>query len=365
MAARFTISDRVLALSIMVLMSAAPAKGSVTVSTSPPVMLLQTSANAETSRREQRLFEQLGLVLDDFSVLMTPPPVSDFVKKTLPDQIAAVIPDASNEGAVAVIWLEIPAPEQIMLNLVAIGTGRTLVRTVEVARGPNAERTLAMMLRELLGTAYLFEKTSAVPPAIRKVVDQVSHDVAAAPVAQVRTEAPPPEAPSNKERFFLSASLLASSGVAGQLGDSFRPGLEPSFDIKVGDFLLGAQAMLMLGPYSAAPAQLSGVELSLGLHGSWLVPFHFALLGPTVGIDADYLHANASNVSTDVSRTVLKGGVTARFLFSEKVQLLTSLMLLGSPTRVELRAVTDTGPQVIYREGSLQVRVGLGLTLPL
>jgi hypothetical protein len=349
----------------MVVLSAAP-RANVTVSTSPPVMLLQTAANPETSRREQRLFEQLGLVLDDFSVLMTPPPVNDFVKKTLPDQIAAVIPDASNEGAVAVIWLNIPAPEQIMLNLVAIGTGRTLVRTVEVAKGPNSERTLAMMLRELLGTAYLFEKTSAVPPAIQKVVNQVSQQVGAGPPVQKEAVAQQPAEPlSNKERFFLSAQVLANSGIAGQLGDSFRPGLEPSAELKVGDFLIGAQAMLMLGPYSAGPASLTGVELSIGLHATWLVPVSRALVGPTLGIDADYLHANAGTASTDLDRAVLRAGVVGRLLLGEKVQLLTSVSLLGSPTRVELRAITDTGPQVIYREGSLQVRLGLGLTLPL
>jgi hypothetical protein len=356
--------ETVLALSLMVWLSAAP-RGNVTVSTSPPVMLLQTAANPETSRREQRLFEQLGLVLDDFSVLMTPPPVNDFVKKTLPDQIAAVIPDASNEGAVAVIWLNIPAPEQIMLNLVAIGTGRTLVRTVEVAKSPNAERTLAMMLRELLGTAYLFERSQAVPPAIQKVVDQVTHDVAQPATAQQHLEPPPPEPPSSKERFFVSAQLLAASGIAGQLGDSFRPGLEPSAEIKVGDFLFGAQAMLMLGPYSAAPAQLTGVELSIGLHATWLIPVSRVLVGPTIGIDADYLHANANDASTDLSRGVLRGGAIARFLLGEKLQLLASLTLLGSPSRLELKAMTDMGPQVIYREGSLQVRLGLGFTLPL
>ncbi len=350
--------------------AAPPPAGAVTVTTSPPVIVLKTAANSETARREQRLFEQLGLVLDDFSVMMTSPPVTDFVKHTLPDQIAEVIPDAQKEGAVAVIWLNIPAPEQIMLNLVAIGTGRTLVRTVEVAKGPNAERTLAMMLRELLGTAYLFETTHGLPPAVRKVVDQVSAQVSPPPVAHA-TPAPPPEVtPALTSALGVGAQFFANSGVAGQLGDSLRPGLEPSFDFKLGDsktssLLVGAQAQLMLGPWSAAPARLSGVELGIGLHASYLLPLGRALLGPSVGADLDWIHANAGDASTELTRYFFRGGALARLLLSDGLELSASLTLLTTPTRYELRALTDTGPQVIYREGTLQVRVGAGLNFPL
>ncbi len=352
-----------LSTALALLCAAAPPKGSVT--TSPPVIVLQTAANAETARREQRLFEQLGLVLDDFSVMMTPPPGTDFVKRTLPDQIAQVIPDAQKEGAVAVIWLNIPAPEQIMLNLVAIGTGRTLVRTVEVAKGPNAERTLAMMLRELLGTAYMFETTHGLSPAIRKVVDAVSAQVAPPPVAHASPPPPPPEVPPNTAAISLSAQLLLGSGIAGQLGDSFRPGLEPAVDFKAGDFLLGAQGLLMFGPYSAAPAHLSGVELGLGLHATYLFTVQRVLVGPTLGADLGFIHATAGGVNSDVTRYFLRGGATARLLLSDDLELSASLTLLGTPTRLELRALSDTGPQVIYREGTLQLRMGIGLTLPL
>ena len=360
-----------LSAALTLLCAAAPQKGAVaTVGTSPPVIVLQTAVNAETARREQRLFEQLGLVLDDFSVMMTPPPVSDFGRHTLPDQIAEVIPDAQKEGAVAVIWLNIPAPEQIMLNLVAIGTGRTLVRTVEVAKGPNAERTLAMMLRELLGTAYLFETTHGLSPAIRKVVDQVSAQVSPPPVAHATPPVPPQVAPTVTSAVSVGAQLFTTSGIAGQLGDSLRPGLEPSADYKVNDskqgaFLVGAQAQLLLGPWSPAPAHLSGVELGVGLHASYLVPMGRALVGPTVGADLDWVHANAGDSSTELTRYFLRAGALARLVLAEGLELAASLTLLGTPTRYELRALTDMGPQVIYREGTLQVRVGAGVNFPL
>src|SRR5207302_1488601 len=93
------------------------------------------------------------------------------------EQIAEVLPDATRNGAMAVVWLSFPLHHQVMLHLVALGSGRALVRTIETNRSPISEATLALMARELLGTAYLFEPPADVPLQIHEVVQSVKKTI--------------------------------------------------------------------------------------------------------------------------------------------------------------------------------------------
>jgi hypothetical protein len=81
-----------------------------------------------------------------------------------------------------------------MLHLVALGSGRALVRTIETDRSPVSERTLALMARELLGTAYLFESPSSVPAEVTEVVRSVKKEIPPEP-EPAKVEAPPPLPP--------------------------------------------------------------------------------------------------------------------------------------------------------------------------
>jgi hypothetical protein len=212
----------------MVLVSATP---KVSIGPPPPlIVMIRTDGPASFLKTQSRLHEELTLLLDSFIVLNTPIAVPDFPKKPLADQLAAVLPVAKQNDAAAVVWLSEPLPGQLMLHLVAQGTGRTLVRTLEFDKRSRNESALALMLRELLGTAFLYEPVQTVPPQLRAVVKATratmsnAADVAPPPVVEQPIAPPAPMPPPRVKRLRLLAVGLVDGGLVDQLGQSLRFG---------------------------------------------------------------------------------------------------------------------------------------------
>lgn len=175
----------------------------VSIGPPPPlIVMIRTDGPSAFIKTQSRLHEELTLLLDSFIVLNTPISVPDFPRKPLADQLAAVLPVAKANDAAAVVWLSEPIPGQLMLHLVAQGTGRTLVRTLEFDKKSRNESALALMMRELLGTAFLYEAPATVPPQLRAVIKQTRATMSgAAEVAPMMVETPiappaPPGAPA-------------------------------------------------------------------------------------------------------------------------------------------------------------------------
>jgi hypothetical protein len=214
----------------LVLLSATP---KVSVGPPPPlIVMIRTEGPPAFLKTQSRLHEELTLLLDSFVVLNTPIAVPDFPKKPLAEQLAAVLPVAKQNDAAAVVWLSEPLPGQLMLHLVAQGTGRTLVRTLEFDRRSRNESALALMLRELLGTAFLYEPVQTVPPQLRAVVKATratmsnAADVAPPPVVDTPIAPPAPMPPPRVKHLRLVALGLVDGGLIDQLGQSLRFGGE-------------------------------------------------------------------------------------------------------------------------------------------
>jgi hypothetical protein len=79
--------------------------------------------------------------------------------------------------------------------VVALGSGRTLVRSIEGDRTPVTEASLALIVRELLGTAFLFDAPEAIPAELTEVVRSVKRQIPPDPGAKAAPEAEAEDAP--------------------------------------------------------------------------------------------------------------------------------------------------------------------------
>jgi hypothetical protein len=201
--------------------------------------------------------------------------------------------------------MSFPIAHQIMVHLVALGSGRTLVRTIETERSPVTEATLALIVRELLGTAFLFDSPEVMPTEVREVVRDVKKQI---PVELV-SRAPSPRASDEPTTawaqarmgyplaggedevpvFHLGAALErrvpfgldASLGLSGSFASISRPQTEGARFLTVGGTAAAYRGFplstLSWGPFAAAsleygafriPGSLSGFALpSLALGG--------------------------------------------------------------------------------------------------
>lgn len=241
------------------------------VAAAPMVLVVRTEASPDAARREQKLYEQLSIALDDFAVMLTAPPEPGFADLKLPEQVAIALSEAESTSAVAVAWLVLPAPKQVMVHLVARGTGRTLIKTVEATTGPQAESTLAVVVRELLGTAFLFEPSPELPTSLQSVVREVRAQVT--PTAPT----PPPPAPlAWRAQVVSSTRTVSQQGASLSLGALFSRRL-----LGTERWSLSGVAQLDLGPVDARPA-LFILEGSLGVD-----VFYSFTTGAQVGPFAD------------------------------------------------------------------------------
>ncbi|MCP4674128.1 MAG: hypothetical protein GY854_01130 [Deltaproteobacteria bacterium] len=173
----------------------------------PVLIVLMLGEDEKSRKRDQRFVTELKLALDGFTIKRIETGVDDFPSLLLPERIEHIRPFVEEFDAVATTWVEDTGDKAILLNMVALSTGRALVRIVETQSGPGAETALALAAQELLGEAYLFSPTHE-EAAIERVVKQVKNEVIEARVEE------------NGPRVGVASILQAGGGVYGHAGPS-------------------------------------------------------------------------------------------------------------------------------------------------
>jgi hypothetical protein len=340
----------------------------VSVGPPPPlIMMIRTDGPSAFMKTQSRLHEELTLLLDSFIVLNTPISVPDFPRKPLADQLAAVLPVAKANDAAAVVWLSEPLPGQLMLHLVAQGTGRTLVRTLEFDKKSRNESALALMMRELLGTAFLYDAPATVPAELRAIIKQTRATMpVAAEVTPTMVEtplAPPvPMPPPPPKRLRLMAMGLIDSGVVDHLGGSTRYGGSLTALWKFDR--LGVGLDWSVCGHRAVPSPNIGVS-SVSMPILALATSRFALgdftVWPRLGLGPEVTWTTSSQ-SIEGQLTTLSGSGLLGLdvgAGTGAFSIVFRLDLLGRPGRSQL--IELPGQQVLWRQPAVSIHAGIGL----
>ncbi|MBL9037530.1 MAG: hypothetical protein JNG84_03340 [Archangium sp.] len=272
------------ALALALLLSAAPK----VQATPPPVLVMvRTNGSAAFEKTQQRLHEELTLLLDSFMVILTSVDAKAFAKRPLAEQLSIALPLSKANDAVAVVWLAEPLPGQVMLHLVAMGTGRTLVRTLEFDRRSQSEEVLAVMLRELLGTAFLYEPAPQLPPTVRALVSTVRTMMP--PLETLASSEPAarplPTAPTCGWCLQVTAGAVLEAGLGEALGPSSRGGASATASVLASLFRVGvALDVVSMSAKVSSTERLSATSTALLLTGAWRWRRPTVALGPVVAL---------------------------------------------------------------------------------
>ncbi|MDP3235427.1 MAG: hypothetical protein Q8N26_21775 [Myxococcales bacterium] len=344
---------------VLVLLVGAPRAeaGTVRVNAPPVVVMIRAATNASEQRRERRLFDELGVVLDDFMLMALDAEQPNFARLPLADQIASVLPVAQANGAQIVVWLSFPLQNQVMLHLIALGSGRALVRTIESERSSVAESTMALMARELLGTAYLFEPPKEVPLQVRAVVQGVKAQLNVVETPTV-VAPPPPAPPTGRWSLWLRAdgNVPVSGQVDAAPGFRLSLGVERRLPARI-DVALSA-----VGAYGAVnrPAAMGASMVSIGGGLSAFRGFGPGALtgGPFVSAGAHWssFSVGAIRLSTVLPR--FEAGAQARLEADRGPSFSAAVGVALIPLRVELQGADS---QTLFRTALLEVFLSIGV----
>jgi hypothetical protein len=332
-----------------------------TVSDSPPpaVLMVRSATTADGQRHERKLFDELGFALDGFMVLSQPAEQPNFASLPLAEQIASVLPEATRNGAMVVVWLSFPLPNQVMLNLVAIGSGRAFVRTIETSRSPITETTLALMAKELLGTAYLFESPKDVPVEVREVVRSVKQQMPVEQAPPPPIPAPPTAIPPSSpwSAWLRAAADYPLAGGADsvplwRVGAALERRLPFALDGSLG--LTGAYASI------SSPDTASGQVLSAGAMASLYRGFAGPALswGPYASAGASYTTFHSSAPSFSLVLPSFEAGFQGRSEEATGVGAAATLAVAYSPVQAELRAGDG---QLLFRTPTFELMLGVSV----
>jgi hypothetical protein len=351
----------------LALLSATP---KVSVGPPPPlIVMIRTDGPAPFLKTQSRLHEELTLLLDSFIVLNTPISVPDFPMKPLADKLAAVLPVAKQNDAAAVVWLSEPLPGQLMLHLVAQGTGRTLVRTLEFDRRSRNESALALMLRELLGTAFLYEPVQTVPPQLRAVVKATratmsnAADVAPPPVVEQPIAPPAPMPPPSPRRLRLIALGLVDGGLVDQLGQSLRFGGAATALFRFDNRLAVGLSLALSGQRSLAQNGLAVSSVSLPVLA--LITRSYTLgdltLWPRVGLGPEVSWTQSRQSVPDALTTTTGAALVGLDLGAGggPLTVVFRVDLIGRLARTQLLELPANQP--FWRQPALSLHAGIGI----
>lgn len=331
----------------------------------PLIVMIRTDGPPAFIKTQSRLHEELTLLLDNFIVLNTPIAVPDFPRKPLADQLAAVLPVAKSNDAAAVVWLSEPVPGQLMLHLVAQGTGRTLVRTLEFDRKSRNESALAVMMRELLGTAFLYEAPATVPSQLRAVVKQAratmsnASDVAPTPLVEIPIAPPAPPVP---KRLRLMVSAVVDSGIVDHVGGATRYGGGLGAWWKFPAFAIGLE--LGLTGHRAVPTTSTAVS-SVSMPVLAVVSRPFTLLGhafwPRLGLGPEFSWTTSRQSTPTLLATTTGSGLLGVDvgLGTHSFSLVIRLEALARLGRTQLVDLPSTLP--LWRQPAVSLHAGIGL----
>jgi hypothetical protein len=319
-------------------------------------MMIRAATTPDGQRHERKLFDELGFALDGFMVLSQPAEQSNFASLSLAEQIAGVLPEATRNGAMVVVWLSFPLPNQVMLNLVAIGSGRALVRTIETSRSPITETTLALMAKELLGTAYLFEQPKDVPIELRAVVKSVKEQIPVEPAAPAAPLPVPP--PSSSWAAWVRGAADYPLAGAADAVPVWRVGL--AIERRLPLELDGSLAAT--GAYGSVsrPTTPGGQMWAAGLAATLYRGFETRVVscGPYASAGASYASFRGSAPAFSSVLPSFELGVQGRSESPTGVAVAAQLGVAYDPVQAELRAGDG---QLLFRTPSLAMMLGVSV----
>jgi len=256
----------------------------------PPVVMVCMVGNDEPSQvREQRFVVDLKLAMDGFEIKQIETGMKDFTTLTLPEQLGRIRPFVDEFDAVATVWLEPAGSDAVLLHLVALSTGRALVRIVAARSGPDTEKELALAAEELLGEVYLFSPRHP-NEAVTRVVTQVKNEVIAI------------EPETEGLRVGAMPLFQLGSGIYGQKGPSLLVGGGLGMEIWPWNGLfLQPRLSFLAGPRGQPHDGLvSGLRLAPGLLAGYDFRVDRFLVGPFIGLEAIYSLADMALGRGDV-----------------------------------------------------------------
>jgi hypothetical protein len=155
----------------------APLEGSARDFESSPTLVILDLGTSEAERAAQGHFlTALRLALEGFAIELAPPALG-FMTLSAPEQILVAQGVAHQHGAIAVIWIQKSPNVGMMLNLVAVDAQQTFGRVVETRAAGRWGSELALAVRELLGTAYLFAPGEGARPRRSPAIAKLSTEV--------------------------------------------------------------------------------------------------------------------------------------------------------------------------------------------
>jgi len=344
-----------------------PAAGPPRRNDVPVLLMLQTATSTQAIAREERFTDELSMLLDGVSVQVERPADTGFPERGLGNQIAQVRTMIDRHGAVAATWLTEATPDLLLLHLVVVSTGRALVRLVETRPQPGFETDLALATRELLGTAFLFDR----PPGpaggdpIAGVVESVRARAAPAPDPATTTAAPalPPRPPE----WAIAVELRFEGGLVGASGPRLYPGGALALERRMVSGLRGRLSFSALGgplgerrhderirEWAVQPGLALGYRFELGATS----------LGPWLE-----LQAFLSNVSIEVDEGTdqefrswrLRGAATLDFraALGPRIDLLAAAGLTATPQQDVYRRLSTDRVALASAFLSWEARLGL------
>ncbi len=256
--------------------------------TQPSILVLFVASDSPGVAREGRFVRELGMALNGMTVEVVHLENTGFDVLPLAQQIEEVRRLLDRHEAVAVTWINVASRELLLLHLVAVSTGRALVRLVETELRQDSEAILAMAARELLGTAFLFEQPKSGP--IEEAVESV------------RLGAGMQEDTSTEQRASLSLTSRASGGIAGFSGQSMELGGGMALGYRLvaglhGRAYLGATG----GPLgnSQTDEKLQGWSLIPGIQFAYVWRVSQVGIGPLISVEVPWLHLDIADDETN------------------------------------------------------------------
>ncbi|MCP4675071.1 MAG: hypothetical protein GY854_06120 [Deltaproteobacteria bacterium] len=235
------------------------------------LLVLAVADDAESGEREKRFVTEMELGLDGIEVRLLPVGEPGFVQLSLAEQLDRVRPLAERIGAVATTWIEETDTNIVLLHLVALDSGRALVRIVEAKRVPGAEAELALAACELLGEAYLFSPPPA-DEAVGKVIAAVKEEIVVLP--------------NEYPRYGVAPLVGLGGGVHGHEGASLKMNVGAAAEIwMTSGIFLRCSVVATVGPHEQTHdgiAMERGVEPGLSIGYDWRIGR--VAIGPLLGL---------------------------------------------------------------------------------
>ena len=352
-----------LALCLMTL--SAPPR--VEVRPAPIFLVLKTATTPAQQARETRLHDEVSLLLDNFAVLSQPLDDPGFQSRSLAQQLKQVLEIASHNEALGVLWLAEPSRGQLMVHVVGMGTGRSLIRTLEFDQRSGSEKALALIVRELLGTAFLQAAPETIDPGLADVVRGVRRRLPKDPLLEppppvVRSEAPP----AVTKRLSLSAAAISTVAVAGGSGRWATLGAQLRGELSVGEspLHLGLELEVLGARDFSTVASVSTVEVPVGLTASLHLPVSSFAVMPRLSVLGAWNQVwarDAAGLTTSAAVGSLRAraGVGLRSASAAPVQLMLEFSADAVPVRGAVRDLaTGAG---LWKSPWLELRFAAGV----